>query len=76
MSIIHEPNPDQLFYDKNGVKIKIGDKIKTNIDDQFRDCVIYEEEDKLGLYFKSGDFFIKLDNMLERFFDTLEIINE
>lgn len=74
MSIKHEENPDQSFYDKNGVKIKIGDKIKTNIDDQFRDCVVYEEEEKLGLYFKYGDFFIKLDNMLVRFFETVEII--
>ena len=68
-------NPKQLFYDKNGVQIKVGDKIKTNIDEQFFDGVIHEEEGQLGLYFKHADYFIQLGKMLERFFETVEINN-
>jgi len=74
MNIRHIDNPEQSFYDKNGVKIKVGDKIKTNIDEQFLDGIIHEEDGKLGLLFKHGDFFIKLENMLDRFFETIEII--
>lgn len=71
-----QDNDKQLFYDRYGKKIKKGDKIKTNIDEQFKDCIIYEEDGKLGLYFKHADFFIKLDTMMDRFFETVEIINE
>jgi hypothetical protein len=74
MNIKVVPNPNQIFYDKNGVQIKIGDKIRTNIDDQFLDGIIHNIDGKLGLFFKHADFFIKLDNMLDRFFETVEII--
>jgi len=74
MSIKHESNPNQIFYDKNGIKIKVGDKLKTNIDEQFLDGIVHKEEDKLGLYFKYGNFFIRLENMLDRFFETVQII--
>ena len=74
MNIKYIENPSQTFRDKNGELIKVGFKIKTNIDDQFLDSIIREEEGVLGLYFKSSDIFIRLDNMLERFFDTVEII--
>ena len=69
-------NPDQLFYDKNGEQIKVGYKIKTNIDEQFLDGIIHNQKGKLGLFFKHSDYFIKLETMLERFFDTVEIVNE
>jgi hypothetical protein len=68
-------NPHQFFYDKNGIKIKNGDKIKTNIDEHFLDGIIHEKEGKLGLFFKYADYFIYLDKMLSRFFDSVEIIN-
>jgi hypothetical protein len=67
---------DQKFYDKNGLLIKVGDRISTNIDEQFRDNIIYELDGKLGLYFKYGDYFITLESMLDPFFNTLEIIND
>ena len=75
MNIRQIDNPDQIFYDKYGVQIKIGDKIKTNIDEHFLDGIIHEEEGRLGLLFKHSDFFIRLDNMLDRFFESVEIIN-
>ncbi len=75
MNLKEVENPEQLFYDKNGIQIKIGDKIKTNIDEQFLDGVIHEQEGKLGLYFKHADYFIQLGKMLERFFETVEINN-
>ena len=74
MNVKEVDNPEQLFYDKNGRQIKIGDKIKTNIDEQFLDGIIHNKEGKLGLFFKHADYFIFLDKMLERFFNTLEII--
>ena len=74
MDIKQEYNPNQIFFDKNGLQIKIGDKIKTNIDDQFLDGVIFEENGLLGLFFKHADYFIRLDKMLKRFFNTVEII--
>jgi len=74
MNIKLKENPDQIFYDKNGKKIKIGDKIKTNIDEQFLDGIIYENDSKLGLFFKHADYFIKLDTMLDRFFESVEIM--
>ncbi len=67
-------NPKQLFYDKNGKQIKIGDKIKTNIDDQFLDGIIHKQDGKLGLFFKYSDFFITLNSMKDKFFENLEII--
>lgn len=76
MNIKEMDNPSQIFYDKNGIRIKIGDKLKTNIDEHFRDNIVHEEEGKLGLYFKHADYFIFLDRMLDRFFYTVEIINE
>jgi len=69
-------NPTQLFYDKNGKQIKVGDKIKTNIDDQFLDCIIREDDGKLGLFFKHAKIFIELERMLDRFFETVEVIND
>jgi hypothetical protein len=74
MGIKQVDNPKQIFYDKNGIKIKVGDKIKTNIDDQFLDGVIHDQDGKLGLFFKHADYFIQLDKMLDRFFSTVEII--
>jgi len=76
MNLKEVENPEQLFYDKNGKQIKIGDKIKTNIDEQFLDGVIHEQDGRLGLFFKHSDYFILLDKMLERFFETVEIIKE
>lgn len=69
-------NPNQIFYDKHGKRIKIGDKIKTNIDDQFIDGIIRENDGELGLFFKHADYFIRLNNMLDIFFDSVEIIKE
>jgi len=74
MDIKQRENPDQLFYDKNGNKIKVGDKITTNIDEQFLDGVIREDDGNLGLFFKHADYFIRLDRMLDRFFESVEII--
>jgi hypothetical protein len=74
MNIKLKENPDQIFYDKNGKKIKIGDKIKTNIDEQFLDGIIHENDGKIGLFFKHADYFIKLDTMLDRFFESVEIM--
>jgi hypothetical protein len=76
MNIKQTDNPEQNFYDKNGVKIKIGDRIKSNIDEHFLDGVIREHDGKLGLFFKHADYFIKLDTMLDAFFNSLEVINE
>ena len=76
MNLKEVQNPQQLFYDKNGMRIKIGDKIKTNIDEHFLDGIIHERDGKLGLFFKHADYFVYLDKMLERFFDTVEIINK
>jgi hypothetical protein len=75
VNVKQEYNPYQIFYDKNGIKIKKGDKIKTNIDEHFLDGIIHEKDNKLGLYFKHGEYFILLENMLERFFKYVEIIN-
>ena len=74
MNLKEVDNPKQLFYDKNGIQIKIGDKIKTNIDEQFLDGIVHNKDGKLGLFFKYADYFILLNEMLERFFDTVEII--
>ena len=76
MNLKEVENSKQLFYDKNGEQIKVGDKIKTNIDDQFLDGIIHIQKGKIGLFFKHSDYFIKLETMLERFFDTVEIVNE
>lgn len=69
-------NKNQIFHDKNGIQIKEGNKIKSNIDDQFRDCIVHKRHEKLGLYFKHADYFILFEDMLDRFFDTIEVIND
>lgn len=74
MNIKQKENPSQLFYDKNGTKIKVGDKIKSNIDEHFLDGVIHEVDGKLGLFFKHADYFIKLDTMLDIFFNSVEVL--
>lgn len=74
MDIKQVHNPKQEFFDKHGNQIKVGDKIKTNIDDQFLDGYIHEKEGKLGLFFKHADYFVRLDKMLDRFFDSVEIV--
>lgn len=76
MNIKRKLNPEQIFIDKNGIQIKIGDKIRTNLDEHFLNGIIHEEDGKLGLFFKYADFFIKLENMLDRFFETVEVITE
>lgn len=76
MNIKEVENPNQIFFDKNGNRIKNGSKIRTNIDEQFLDGVVHDIDGELGLYFKHADYFIALNKMLDRFFETVEIIND
>ena len=69
-----KPIDKLVFYDKNGILIEPGVKITTNIDDQFKDCIIHDVDGKLGLFFKHGDYFIKLEKMLDKFFESVEVL--
>jgi hypothetical protein len=57
------------FYDKNGVLIKLGDKLDIPKKDRYfyKDLIVIEEDNKLGLYFVHQDFFIPLDSLLDSF---------
>ena len=71
--VVERGKGDQIFINTTGFgpvnpkgyisadNIKVGDKIKTNIDEHFLDGIIHEEDGKLGLLFKHSNFFIKLE---------------
>ncbi len=64
------------FYDKNGKRIKIGDKLKVPIyaNIMFKDKIVREINGKLGLLFASQDKFIPFCSLLKEFFENCEII--
>ena len=64
------------FYDKNGTLIKLGDKLDIPEKDRYfyKDLIVVEENNQLGLYFVHQDFFISMDSLLINFFETCEII--
>ncbi len=66
------------FYDKNGVLIKLGDKLDIPKKDRYfyKDLIVIEEDNKLGLHFVHQDFFIPLDTLLDTFFETCEVIKK
>ena len=66
------------FYDKKGNLIKLGDKLNIPNDDKYfyRDLIVFEKNNQLGLYFKHQDFFIPLETLLDKFFETCEVIKK
>jgi hypothetical protein len=66
------------FYDKNGVLIKLGDKLDIPKKDRYfyKDLIVIEEDNQLGLYFVHQDFFIPLGTLLDTFFETCEVVNK
>jgi hypothetical protein len=66
------------FYDKNGTLIKLGDKLLiSEVErDFYKDGIVVEQEDKLGLLFVHKDFFVTLDSLCDDFFEECEIINK
>ena len=69
-------NQKKKFYDKNGTLIKIGDKLDMPNEDKmfYKDRIVIEQDGQLGLLFVYQDFFISLDSLLDKFFDTCEVI--
>lgn len=69
-------NPKKRFYDKNGTRIKLGDKLDVpNTTKYFyKDLIVVEQQGDLGLLFVHQDFFIPLNSLLDDFFETCEIV--
>jgi hypothetical protein len=66
------------FYDKNGTRIKLGDKLKIPVKDKYfyKDGIVVEEGGELGLRFVHQNLFIPLNELLDDFFKSCEVIEK
>ena len=64
------------FYDKKGNLIKLGDKLDIPKKDRhfYKDMIVVEKDNQLGLHFVHQDFFIPFETLFDSFFENCEII--
>lgn len=64
------------YYDKNRTRIKLGDKLDMPIRTKafYKDCVVVEQDNQLGLIFICNNHFIPFSIQSEDFFKNCEII--